>query len=78
MIKEIYNTRYEVLLLWLKDARNRQGLSIRDLARLIDEPYQFVSKVERGERRLNVYEYAQYCRALNLDPSDGIKVLEKR
>lgn len=77
MIKDIYNTRYELLLKWLKESRLRKELSIRDVAKLIDEPHQFVSKVERGQRRLNVYEYVQYCRALSLDPAEGIKLLEK-
>lgn len=28
----------------------------------------FVSKVETGERQLNVFEFIDYCNALKLDP----------
>lgn len=76
MIKNIHNTRYELLSKWLKDARLKRGLSVRDLAELIDEPFQLISKVERGQRRLNVYEYVQYCKALKIKPSDGLDLLE--
>ncbi len=75
MIKEIENTNYEHLMKWLKQARLDKNLTIRDLAILIDEPFQFVSKVENCQRRLNVYEYVQYCKALGASPSDGLELL---
>ena len=76
MIKEIENTKYEVLIDWLKKSRLDKNLAIRELAVLIDEPFQFVSKVENCQRRLNVYEYAQYCKALDVSPNDGIELLK--
>ena len=75
MIKEIENTRYEALIDWLKKSRLEKNLTIRDLAALIDEPFQFVSKVENCQRRLNVYEYVQYCKALDVNPSNGLDLL---
>ncbi len=75
MIKEIENTKYEALIDWLKQSRLDKSLTIRDLAILIDEPFQFVSKVENCQRRLNVYEYVQYCKALDVSPNDGIELL---
>ncbi len=76
MIKEIENTKYEALIEWLKKSRLDKNLTIRDLAILIDEPFQFVSKVENCQRRLNVYEYVQYCKALEINPNDGIELLK--
>ena len=76
MIKEIENTKYEVLIDWLKKSRLDKNLTIRELAVLIDEPFQFVSKVENCQRRLNVYEYVQYCKALDISPNDGIELLK--
>jgi len=75
MIKEIENTKYEVLIDWLKKSRLDKNLTIRELAVLIDEPFQFVSKVENCQRRLNVYEYVQYCKALDVSPNDGVELL---
>lgn len=78
MIKSIHDINYQNLLELLKDARLERGLTIRQLANLVDEPFQFISKVETGQRRLNVYEYVQYCDALNIDPIEGLKILSKK
>ena len=75
MKKSIPSAKYLSLLSWLKKARNDQGLTMRDLADLIDEPHQFIGKVESGERKLDVYEYVQYCQALNIEPTEGIEYL---
>ena len=75
MIKSITSRKYKVLIAWLKDIRNEKELSMRDLAVLIDEPHQFVGKIETGERRLDVYEYVQYCQALKVDPAVGLKLI---
>ena len=48
---------------------------MRELATRIGEPHSFVQKVESMERRLDVYEYDQYCRALDLDPKAGFEFL---
>ena len=66
-----------LLLGYLIEARKRQNLTIRELAARIDEPFQFVGRVETAERRLNVYEYVQYCEALSLDPMEGLELLKK-
>ena len=52
-------------------------LTMRDLAILIDEPFQFISKVETGQRRFTVHKYVHYCEALELNPIDTIKRLSK-
>lgn len=75
MIRTVLDTKYMDLLSYLIEARTKQGLTIRDVALRIGEPFQFVGRVETAERRLNVYEYVQYCEALNLDPSEGLKLL---
>lgn len=63
---------------WLKQQRIDEKLTMRDLARRLDVPFQFISKVEKGERRLDVIEYVTYCRALMVDPHDGIALIERK
>jgi len=75
MIKHINDVRYKALIDWLKAARIEQGLSVRDLGQRLDEPHQFVVKVETCERKLNVFEYVQYCDALKIDPATGLEKL---
>lgn len=75
MQKTISNVKYQKLLKWLKTARNERGLSMRDLALLLDEPHSFIGKVETAERRLDVREFVEYCQVLGLDPIEGISIL---
>ncbi|RZQ52524.1 hypothetical protein C1E23_13745 [Pseudoalteromonas phenolica] len=75
MIKHINDPRYKALIEWLKSARIEKGLSVRDLGKLLDEPHQFVVKIETCERKLNVFEYVQYCDALNLTKKKGLDIL---
>ena len=78
MNRSINSQKYQNLASWLKAARLEKNLTVRGLATLIDEPFQFVSKVETCQRRLNVYEYVQYCEALEIRPEDGLVLLNSR
>jgi transcriptional regulator with XRE-family HTH domain len=75
MIKSITSDKYLLLISWLKDKRLENNLSMRELAVLIDEPHQFIGKIETAERRLDIYEYVQYCQALKIDPAIGLKLM---
>ena len=77
MQKAIHSNEYRCLVEWLKRAREAHGWSMRDLGGRIEEPHSFIQKVESMERRLDVFEYYQYCAALGLDPADGLQYLEK-
>ena len=75
MIKSINTEKYEKLLDWLKAGRLSKGLAVRELAIIIDEPFQYISKVETAQRKLGIHEYVQYCKALDLEPSEGLEIL---
>ncbi len=77
MIKHINDSRYKALIEWLKTARKEQGLTVRDLGELLGEPHQLVVRIETCERKLNVFEYVQYCDALKLDASVGLSKLKE-
>lgn len=76
MQKTKNSLKYLALLAWLRQTRLNKNLSMRDLAAKIGEPHSFIGKVETGERRLDVYEYMQYCRVLEVNPVDGLKFLD--
>ncbi len=73
MKKAISSDQYLNLVNWLKESRLALGWSMRDLAERLEEPHSVVQKVESLERRLDVFEYCTYCKALQLNPADGIK-----
>lgn len=77
MRKSAHDSSYIALIEWLVTARERQGLSVRELAHLIDEPHSVVVKTELRSRKLSILEYHQYCKALNLDPAEGLSILDE-
>jgi transcriptional regulator with XRE-family HTH domain len=52
----------------LRAARREAGLRQADLARRLQKPQSFVSKIETGERSLNVVEFAIVAQAIGADP----------
>jgi transcriptional regulator with XRE-family HTH domain len=49
-----------------------------DLAKKLKKPQSYISKVESGERNLDVIEFMTYCQALELDPSKWLKRLSDK
>lgn len=45
-------------------------MSQSDLAEAYGEDQPFISRVERRQRRIDVYEFVRFCRALQLSPSE--------
>ena len=77
MEKSIHSTRYVVFLKVLREARERAGLTQVQLARKIGETQTFVSKCERGERRIDVVELRTFCQAFGSNLKLFVAALEK-
>ena len=75
MIKTIHSTQYQLLVNWLKENRQAQELTMRDLAKKLNMPHSFIGKVEQCERKLDVIEFINYCQALSLSPVVGIQLI---
>jgi transcriptional regulator with XRE-family HTH domain len=63
MRKSRYTRRYDQLLVALREARKRSGLTQTQVGRKFGAHASFVSKIESGERRIDVVELADLCRA---------------
>ena len=61
----------------LRESRRRAGLSQVQVAARIGETQTFVSKCERGERRIDVIELATFCRAFGISLKQFVLVLER-
>lgn len=77
MNKAISSDKYKQLNEILKKRRVLLGLSMRDLGEVIREPHSFVQKVEANQRKLDIFQYVQYCEALGLDPAKTLTILMK-
>lgn len=74
-MKSIHHPAYKTLQQRLAEARIAAGLTQEKLAVKLARPQSFISKVEAGDRRLDVVEYVQWMRAVNMDPTSIIKTL---
>lgn len=72
MNKSIHSSEYKCLLQWIQRQRVEKDLSARGLSALLNAPHSWVSKIESGERRLDVLEFIAICHALKVNPCDGI------
>lgn len=77
MEKSIHSAGYAVFLKVLREERERAGLTQVQLARKIRETQTFVSKCERGERRIDVIELRTFCRAFGLSLKQFVSALER-
>lgn len=75
--KSLYTPRNDRLRAILIEARNRAGLTQVDLAERLRRPQSFVSKYERGERRLDVVEFLELADALGIKPAKLIEQIAR-
>ena len=64
MGNEVYK-RFRDLLV---EARKEANLTQAQLSSRLKRPQSFVSKYERGERRLDVVEFREVAQAIGIDP----------
>ena len=67
MEKSQHSKAYARLLTALKEAREEAGLTQGDVAKKLKTYASFVSKVESGERRIDVVELAALCELYEAD-----------
>lgn len=72
----IHSDKQQQLRLILKNQRETLGLTQRQLAERMGVIYSLIGKIETGDRRLDVLEFIDYCKALELEPCDVIQALD--
>jgi transcriptional regulator with XRE-family HTH domain len=76
--KSVFTDKYEKFRILLLEARKKAALSQTQLAGKLSRPQSFVSKYERGERRLDVIEFELVANALGIEPIRFLKKLYGR
>ena len=75
MDKTIYADEYRALLKWLKEQRELKGLTMRQLGDLLNVHHSWIGRIEQGERRLDIMEFARLCSAIGCDLNEGLKLV---
>ena len=77
MHKSITSKNYAQFLEHLRKAREQAGLTQEDMAARLGETQSFVSKCERGERRMDIVELREFCTAMGMTLERFVKQFEK-
>ena len=67
MSKSIYSKEYKNVVEKLKKARFKAGLKQEDVAKKLKKPQSYVSKIERGERRIDITELKELAKIYKKD-----------
>ena len=65
----MHASRYGILRARLVELREAKGLTQTDIALQLGKPQSYVSKYERGERRLDIVELIAVAKVLGVDPA---------
>ena len=74
--KALYERSYAAFRELLKEERRKAGLTQAMLAKKLRRPQSYVSKYERGDRRLDVIEFLEIARAIKFDPNEFLQKLD--
>lgn len=66
LVKSVHDPRYIELIGRLRLARRREGVTQGQLARRLGKSQSYVSKIETGERRVDLVELLVICETLGI------------
>lgn len=78
MDKSIHTDEYAVLVELLKESREAAELTQEELATKLKQSQSFVSKMETGDRRLDLVQLRTVCAALGVTLADFVSQFEGR
>lgn len=78
MPKSVFSEAYGIMLQNLVALRKGRGVSQVELARRLGKEQPFVSRIERGERRIDVVEFWAIAKALGVEPGVAFDEVTKR
>lgn len=76
MDKSVFTREYDVLRALLRAEREKADLTQEGLAKRLKETQSFVSKVERGERRLDLVQLRSFCHAIGVGLTPFVAAFE--
>ena len=78
MEKTIYTAEYAQLLRLLRVTREKANVTQTELAERLGRSQSFVTKFERGDRRLDAIQLRTICQVLGTDLVSFVAELERR
>jgi len=69
MAKSIFSRDHKLLIQKLKKARNDSGLEQEGVARLLRKTQSYISKIESGQRRIDIIQLKEFAKIYKKDLS---------
>lgn len=76
--KSAFDPAYIEIVDLLIARRLQLGMTQAELGAAYGEDQSFISRVERRQRRIDVYEYVRFCQVLQMHPSEILNPLYER
>lgn len=76
MMKTIYQDDYRKIIFALINIRKNNNLTQLDIAQYLNKPQSYIAKIENFERKLDILEFVQLCKILDVSASEIIKLIE--
>jgi transcriptional regulator with XRE-family HTH domain len=73
--RSVFLHSFDVLTQCLVDVQIAVGVTQIELAARLERPQSFISKIESGDRRLDVIEFLKITTALKVDPERIIRAV---
>lgn len=77
MDKSVYTDEYQVVIALLREIRTDAGVTQVELAEMLGQSQSFVSKYERGDRRLDIVQLRTVCHTLGTELPKFVDQLER-
>lgn len=61
---------------WLCEQREAKGLTMRDLSDISGKPHSYFGKIEQAQRGLDVLEFIELCKWLDLNLTKSLKDIQ--
>ncbi|HEY6815853.1 MAG TPA: helix-turn-helix transcriptional regulator [Croceibacterium sp.] len=74
--KSAFEDGYIAIIDRLIARRRELRMTQVDLGEAYGENQSFISRVERRQRRIDVWEFVQFCRVLKVNPGDVLRGLD--
>ncbi len=82
MTKSLFTDAHRAVVEVLVSARQDAGMLQADLAQCVGKDQSYISNIERYQRRVDIVEFYDLARAMNLDPlvlfASVVKAIEKQ
>lgn len=74
-LNSVHSAENQGLTRWFRAQRVSQGITMRQLGERLRVPHSYISKIENCQRRLDIVEFKRYCKALDVDPYEAMRIV---